>query len=530
MTRHRIHNRDLQSVPEAMGEIRADYDAARNSRFKRKRRGIVSGGSGADYHYRNAAAFYALVELAEDLYRNHSKIGQGVRRLGANIIQDGFIFEPDTGKADLNRELEKRWEDWSENPDECDMAREETFLGQTLQVFRAQIVPGDIFGLFHRSGGIALAEAHRAKTPTNTKKNVVMGILLDRHRRRKELWLTKDEIDPQKTVTQVGKMVRHPFRDELGHRQIAHVYWAERPSQTRGVSAFQQAILTADHADDLVFAQLLKAQMQACYTIFRQLEGGSPQQDPGQHGERTEETRPDGTTRTIEGIGPAMEIFGYPGEKLQGFSANVPNAEYFAHMSQILATIAMNLDLPVQVFLLDATGANFSGQRWATDQAKFRWKQLQGRLARRWNRPVVEWKIRQWLAESAGLRKMANRAGVKVLRHTWTPPAWPYIEPLKDSQADLLQMRNALSSPRRVANRRSMKWPKLVTEIVEDTSLLVEAAFVRAEELNAKYPGLDITWREIASLPTPDGVTIALDSGGEEPEPADGKKEPANAA
>jgi hypothetical protein len=110
----------------------------------------------------------------------------------------------------------------------------------------------------------------------------------------------------------------------------------------------------------------------------------------------------------------------------------------------------------------------------------------------------------------------------------WTPPSWPYIEPLKDSQADLLQMRNALSSPRRVAMRRSMKWPKLVAEIVEDTSLLVEQAFKRAEELNKANPGLDITWREIASLPTPDGVTVTLDSG-EEPEPGPSKKGTADA-
>ena len=361
---------------------------------------------------------------------------------------------------------------------------------------------------------------------------MVLGIHLDKHRRRKEVWLTKEEIDPQKTVSRISDVNRYPFRDELGHRQIAQVYWAERPTQTRGVSAFQQAILTADHADDLEFAQLLKAQMQACYTILRQLDQGTTPQAAGQHGERTEETRPDGTTRTIEGIGPAMEIFGFPGEKLTGFSANVPNAEYFQHMSLILSTIAINLDLPVQVLLLDATGANFSGQRWATDQAKFRWKQLQGRLARRWNRPVVEWKIRQWLAIDVGLQKMANRKDVEILRHTWTPPAWPYIEPLKDSQAALLQMRNALSSPRRVAKRSSMKWPKLVVEIVEDTSLLIETAYIRAEELNKKYSGLNITWREIASLPTPDGVSIVVTDEAPLGEPTGGakKEDKANAA
>lgn len=510
MIRTRHANPDIQSVPEAMGNIRADYDAARNNRFRRKRVGVAASGSGADYHYRNPVAFYSTMELARDIYRNHSKVGQGIRRLVANIIQQGFVYDPDTGKGDLNTSLAQRWADWSEDPDQCDMAGEETFTALTCLALIAMMVDGDIFALLSDKGPLKMAEAHRAKTPTNTKRNVVLGILLDKHRRRKELWLTKDEIDPSRAVARVSEMVQYPFRDVLGHRQIVQLYWPDRVNQTRGVTAFQQAITTADHGDDLEFAQLLKAQMQACYTILRQLKEGAVPQAAGQHGERIQEPRPDGTIQTIEGIGPAMEIFGYPGETLTGFAANVPNSEYFQHMMQVLTTIAVNLDLPVQVLLLDPTMTNFSGWRGAMDQAKFRWRQFQDRLKQRWHDPIVTWKIRQWLADDPGLRKMVNRKAVNVHKHDWHPPTWPYIEPLKDAQADLLRVRNAQTSPRRFASSRGMDWPKLIDEIVEDTSLLVEQAHTRALELNKKYPGLNISWREIASLPTPDGVTIAL--------------------
>ena len=518
MPRRRVKNPDLQSVTETMGNIRADYDAAKNNRFRRTRVGVVTSGSGADYHYRNPLAFYSTIELARDLYRNHSKIGQGIRRLVANIIQDGFVYDPETGNTPLDTTLKQRWADWSGDPRQCDMAGEETFTSLTNLALKAMIVDGDIFGLLTRDGPIKMAEAHRAKTPRRTKKNVVLGILLDKHRRRKELWLTKDEIDPQGSIANVNETNQFPFFDKDGHRQVLQLYWPDRISQTRGVTAFQQAIITADHGDDLEFAQLIKAQLQGSYSILRQLKEGSPPQKPGQHGERTEEARPDGSTRTIEGVGPAMEVYGYPGETITGFSANVPNAEYFAHMMQILTTIAVNLDLPVQVFLLDAQGSNFSAQRWVTDQAKFRWRQFQTRVKDRWNDPVISWKVRQWLAEDVQLRKMGRRAGVNIHNHTWRPPDWPYIEPLKDAQADLLMVRNALTSPRRLQADRSRDWPTLVPEIVEDTSMLVEAAHIRAMELNKKYPDLNITWREIASLPTPDGVTITLDDA-EEPEP-----------
>ena len=41
-----------------------------------------------------------------------------------------------------------------------------------------------------------------------------------------------------------------------------------------------------------------------------------------------------------------MELFGFPGESLKGFSPNVPNPEFFQHAKLILTILASNLDLP----------------------------------------------------------------------------------------------------------------------------------------------------------------------------------------
>ncbi|HEX5500147.1 MAG TPA: hypothetical protein VFX03_13005, partial [Thermomicrobiales bacterium] len=69
-------------------------------------------------------------------------------------------------------------------------------------------------------------------------------------------------------------------------------------------------------------------------------------------------------------------------------------------------------------------------------------------------------------------------------------------------------------------------WPTQVREIVEDNTLAIRAAKEAAQELNAQFPDDDrVHWRELISLPTPDGVkiTVAATEGGGE---GDGKPAP----
>ena len=72
----RRRNYELLSLAESFRELRNDYDAAKQTRFKRRRTGIVSSGSGADYHYRTEHAYFGAMETARDLFRNHCLIAQ----------------------------------------------------------------------------------------------------------------------------------------------------------------------------------------------------------------------------------------------------------------------------------------------------------------------------------------------------------------------------------------------------------------------------------------------------------------------
>jgi len=304
----------------------------------------------------------------------------------------------------------------------------------------------------------------------------------------------------------------------------------DRASQTRGVTAFAPMADTADHWDDLNFANLVGAKVQSCYTVLREMEAAAPGiPTPGGDHSETTETRPDGETRTLSDIAPGFEVYGYPGEKLRGFVPTIPGLQFFQHSKLLLGILAVNLDLPLCVFLLDAESTNFSGFRGAIDQARTRWREIQTWYQGSLHSPVYEWKVRQWAVTDAALRAAVERvdalrdslgyvpAGtVNPFAHVWHAQELPYIQPVDDATADILQAKGLLSSPRRLAAARGIDFSDLTDEIVSDHGSRIEKAHAKAEDLNKRL-GLDLTWRDILMWPMPDGVQISV--GNQQPQP-----------
>jgi capsid protein len=101
-------------------------------------------------------------------------------------------------------------------------------------------------------------------------------------------------------------------------------------------------------------------------------------------------------------------------------------------------------------------------------------------------------------------------AATSLYSHRWNPPQFPYIEPLTDASADLLQQRNALNSPRRLQAARGREWPEIAREIVADNGMAIVLALEKAAEINGQFPDAKVHWRELVSLPTPDGVNVTI--------------------
>jgi lambda family phage portal protein len=445
--------------------------------------------------------------------RNDTVVGSFIDRAVINTLQDGFTLQPKTGDKGLDKELLTRWEEWSTDADQCDLAGERTWYDIEYAALRAALVDGDMIVLPHVGGELEMVEAHRLRTPLNTRRNVVHGVLMDDNRKRQEYWLTRDDVDPLRVVKLVSDMRRYAVRDDEGHRQLYHIFNPKRVSQTRGVTAFAPVFNLLGMIEDVNFAKLVQQQVISCFAILRMPSIGAvdlPSTDQ-QLGARKQERLSDGTTRIDEAIAPGQQIVAEPGEKIEGFSPNVPGSEYFPHMKFLLTLVGINFGVPLVMAMMDASETNFSGFRGAVDEARKGFRRNQRWLIERLHRPAYGMKVRQWGADDPAIAAAAKRTGIFLFRHAWSRPVWPYIEPLKDASTDLLRKRNGLTSPRRLQAERGQSYPEITRETVEDNALAVILAKRKADRINTRFDdGQPVHWRDLLSMPSPDGVTVSL--------------------
>jgi lambda family phage portal protein len=507
--------RQKKTIANTFDTIRADYDMSRESRFIRRRVGLAPRGGSADFHYRTEEFYYRDIEKARDMDRNDAIVGQTIDRAVANIVQDGFSLDVRTGDPSLDLELWNRWQAWTASPDDCDMAGEFTWQDVERHVMRSVLLDGDMVVLGTAGGQIQLIEAHSIQTIT-PQENTFLGVTRDDYGRRTRYWYSADKRDGG-VLAVVGNQketaVPIDVRDENGDRVLFHVYNPRRVNQTRGVTALAPIFSVAGMFEDINFAKLVQQQVVSCFAIFRKrnpIAGGGPL--PSTDGYGLPETEQTGAgTRYIENIGPGMEIIGGEGEELQGFSPNVPNAEFFDHVKLMLQIIGVNLGLPLCLVLMDGSETNFSGWRGAVDEARKGFRANQTNLLNRLHKPVYEFKLRQWIAEDRALAAAAKVEGINIFGHRWNPPTWQYIDPVADAQGDALRIQNALTSPRRLHAEGGRDWEEVADEIVEDMSYAIIRAKQQAKAINGQFQdNAPVHWRELISLPMPSGIQMTM--------------------
>ena len=515
-----MYGHQRKNVQSSFVDSQMDYKAAkRSTKFRPRRPGIPSSGANADYHYRSEADYLWMAELAEELYRNDVVLGSITDRAVINTVQDGFTFQPNTGDDKLDDRLAQRWLEDSQNPKACDASGQFVFAEMERMVLRAMLVSGDMFGLPLQDGTVQLIESHRCRQPSRSKQvkeNIVHGVELGPLRERLAYWFTKDRIDPFDQVLK-GDLQRFEAFNADGLPLVFHSYFPKRPTQTRGITAYAPIFDYSGMHDDVQFAQLIKQQQSSLIFLLRQR---GVDFDPTLYGSTMgvgTDVSDDGETRQLIGVGPATELTGLKGETISGWTPNIPNAEFFPHTKLILTFVGINLGMPLVLTLMDASETNFSGYRGAVDQARMIFRANQKQLIRSWHNPYIAFKMRYWASDDAALSKAlatgrSGRSRVRFDTFEWRTPEWPYIEPTKDATADLIAEANMLTSPRRRCARRGAQHKDIAAETIADRAFVIALALNQATDINDKFglAGADaVQWRDLAPLPTPQGVTAA---------------------
>jgi capsid protein len=497
---------DTFDLTDTFDELRSDFRASKSSAYTPRLRNVAASGSGADYHYAVEHQYLHMIERARHFERNDPVVGQGLRRLVSNVIQGGLTPDPKTGDDEINRILKDDWLEWSTDPDMCHSEGEFSFHQIERLTLRSTVRCGDIWHLLRDDGTIQPVEAHRPRSPRRTTRDVVNGVLLDENKRRQQVWISKEELSGYASIRRVSDIQKYDIRDSLGHRVVLQVYFPDRFSQRRGVTAFAPVADIVGMHDDLQFATLVKAKLASLLVLLREQTAGDT---PGGDGPalaagniQTTNGAPfepvPASVKQIPGIQAGLDVTAAFGQKITGFAPNIPNPEFFPHSMLLLTFIAVNLDLPLQVLLLDPQKSNFSSWRGAIDQARIRYREIQRDLINQLHRPVWRWRVRTLASKSSALRKMIGN-NPNWLKHEWQRPSFAYIEPEKDAKADDVQQSRFLNSFRRLHGNRGQEFDEVADEMIGDRTLLVKLAHEAQAQLREEYPESDVTWRDILS-------------------------------
>ena len=511
--------RDSIDVSAWHASQKASYQAARDSRF-RKRRSVAAMGSHGDYHL-PGNDYLRIMEYARALDRDDSVIGSILDRAEINTVQNGFTLDFDTGDTTLDEELLGGWLEWAGDANQCDLAGELSFAEMESMVYRFAQVDGDFWGLLTEDDQIQCYEAHRIRTPSGSTKDgkaIINGVELDGNRRRLQAWISREDIAPWSAS--VGEFDARQFRDGLGMRRMLQVYCSnKRLTLTRGMSAFQKLYELSGMLEDTEFAAILKQQLQNALVFTEEMTAG----DPGgfsQFGEQTEEVRPDGTVEKVEGIGAGVIVRSRNGKALRPFMSSGIGPELIGHLKHIITVMGINLGMPLVLALMDASETNFSGWRAAFDQAKLGFQRNQGRLLKRWHNPILAWRLRamRWKKPSldAAMERIVTKARqTGVQWYKWHLPSWPYVNPLEDTQASLLAVSNYLCAPSTDMARNCMDYDREMRRGIRDREFAIELAIEAADRLNKKYKSLGaespaVQWMDLYTPPAPKHVQFSI--------------------
>lgn len=497
-------------VVREFASIRADYEMSRQSRFVRHRVGTAPLGGGEDWNYREETRYYNDIEQARDMDRNDGLVGTLADRRVDNIVQQGFTLDTKTGDKALDQDLWQRWQAFAADPELCDIAGEMTFHEMERHVCRSESIDGDIIGVGTEDGPLQLHEAHAVQTSTRID-STFLGVTRDRYGKRTQYHVRYD----LNQFAQKSESIPIDVRNSEGVRQLFHVYNPKRISATRGVTQLAPVFSLSGMLEDINFAKLVQQQAVSCFAVLSEKAVGSNGNLPSidrqtKFGEPSTEQTGSGE-RKLEGISPGMFYEGREGETLKGFSPNIPNSEYFQQVKLILQIVGVNFGLPLCLVLMDGSETNFSGWRGAVDEARKGFVADQLNLVRRWHTPVYKWWLHREMAMEPILQRAAERQGVDIFGHTWQLPTWSYIEPVADAQGDTAQLRNALTSPRRMHAARGKDWETIAEEIIDDNVFAITRAQAKADEVSQQFPKAPpLSWRDLIPLPMPEGQTLAM--------------------
>ncbi len=437
----------------AIGALRK-YEAAATGR---RTSGWHSTGASANTEI--SAALPKLRERARDLVRNNPYAKNAIDVITSNTIGTGIIPRPRL-EGDAAKKVMESWNSWA-GTKTCDFDGRLTFYGMQALVMRTIAESGEVLILKRTVNDkknplrLQVLEPDFIDTSKNfdsleTKGYTIDGIEFDQQGKRVAYWLYD----------------RHPGDNGIGNAtskrvpadSILHIYSVDRPGQVRGVPFGASAFLRLHDFDEYEDAQLVKQKIAACFAVF--VQDASADAIGSGSGSSTD--------NLPEKVEPGI-IEKLPAGKTIAF-ASPPAAEGYGEYSRkILQAIAAGYGVTYEALTGDLSNVNFSSGRMG-------WLEFHRRVAHWQYNIIIPFLDEIWSWFSSSMELTGNKTSDVFV--DWTPPRREMIDPVKETNAISLAIRNGLTSWQEAVREQGYDPNTVLEQIAEDNSKADEKKIV----------------------------------------------------
>ncbi len=412
----------------------------------------------------------ALRERSIDGYKNNSTVFKAIRTIQNNVIGTGIMPTPVAAPGDRKlskTEIDKVKSAWEWFVKNCDFDGFFQFYGLQSMSMRNIAMQGEIFVVRQRDASGIVPFKLQVLSPVmcdHTKSGillskdrpdnyVVQGVEFDSRGRKVGYWMHEYNPNNEYVMKVAPKFV--------SVNDVIQVFYKEYPEQVRGIPFGTAAMLNMRDLSDYEDAQLMLQKVAACHVAFTT----QPKDDDGIGGDGDRDD-------TVDHLEPGLIQHMAPGEEVT-FNKPPTPSNYSEYVSKNQQKNAAGFGITYEQITGDMSNVNFSSGRMGWIEAQRQIEDWQYNMVI----PQLCEKIWTWFIEGLIAKGTINRP----ISADWTPQGREMIDPVKEMNGLILELKSGLISWTEACKRRGYNPDVLFEQIKTDKKMFKDA-------------GIDVEW------------------------------------
>lgn len=447
-------------------------------------------------------AWDAAAARTADALHNSGWLTGAIEQAVANVVGNGLRLKPmpETDLIGMSKDearawiktVERRWELWSGNAQECDVEGRRTFGVMQRAAFGHYLATGEVLGevVWRRRPWNTCGTKFRLLSPTRLSRRSS-----DLERLVNGVYHDADGMPVGYAIREAGKpysFLDRPVRarDRFGRPRVIHIFQGP-PETCRGITPLAPVLQVIRQFDQLSDATLMASIIQ---TLFAATITGEAPTEEVMEGLLTQREQAEMAGQGVSPLDAYMDMVEgfydeasfdvgingriahlFPGQEMKFLTSEHPNGNYPEFSKILLREIARCLGLTYESATGDYHGATYASLGRAIGEifevTKARREEIVSPLCQ----PIYE----AWLEEEIEAGRIPFPGGIigflenraAACRALWRGGAKPVAEELKVSKADEIDYRLGVTSEQRICAARGYDYEDVLAERAEAMAL-----------------------------------------------------------